>query len=328
MGSASTSAAASGSVAPSSVPDDASLEALKKADPLARRASKRFSAYTFSKISSSNLTGSASSPGGLGMTGLGFSTPGRSPGIDRDDSTAREYISGSASGEKATRKPKKARSPRSDSFEPPVPALPPLKDLPKLSFSSDDSQAASTSQNAARKKRVSVVAEETEDQLEADEKGEDAGETESTASNKTLTPQAAEKKSRTLPRSESSTSIASTASAYSNMPDSSSQPLPGAGQPAPEVPRPPRSVFLQLGRDMKKAKLDPSSWPTFAGLRTLFTDKFAYNPGLADFPAIYLRDPGSGVQYELEDVEEIKESSVLSLNIERKWLVGRFTNQN
>ena len=70
---------------------------------------------------------------------------------------------------------------------------------------------------------------------------------------------------------------------------------------------------------MKKAKLDAESWPTFAALRTLFTDKFAYNPGLADFPPIYLRDSASGVQYELEDVEEIKENSVLSLNIERMY---------
>jgi hypothetical protein len=73
---------------------------------------------------------------------------------------------------------------------------------------------------------------------------------------------------------------------------------------------------------MKKAKLDPATSPTFASLRMLFTDRFAYNPGLADFPAIYVRDQTSGVQYELEDMDEIKEHSVLSLNIERESASG------
>lgn len=312
------------SAGPSSVPDDASLEALKKADPLARRASKRFSAYTFSKISSSNLTGSASSPGGLGMTGLGLSTPVRGTPADKDDS-AREYISQNAAGtvDKASRKPKKGKSPRINSDEPPVPALPPLKDLPALSFSSDNAQPSQAMQTP-RKKRVSVVTEETEDQLEADERGDQA-QTAGPSGQDTLTPQVAEQMRRSIPRSGSSTSIASiasTASAYSNVPESSSHPLPIAPSQAPQLsepqtPGPPQTIFLQLGRDMKRANLDSSTWPTFANLRTLFTDKFAYNPGLADFPSIYLRDPSSGVQYELEDVEEIKNNSVLSLNIER-----------
>lgn len=57
---------------------------------------------------------------------------------------------------------------------------------------------------------------------------------------------------------------------------------------------------------------------TFGSLRMLFVDKFAYNPGQEDFPAIYIRDPSSGVQYELEDMDEVKQNSLLSLNIERE----------
>lgn len=167
---------------------------------------------------------------------------------------------------------------------------------------------------------MSVVAEETEDQLEADERGAEAAQADPHALTN-LTPQAAEKQSRMLQRSGSSNSIASTASAYSNVPDSSSQPIAATSAPAAAQQTrsgPPETIFLQLGRDMKKAKLDPSTWPTFASLRTLFTDKFAYNPGLADFPSIYLRDTSSGVQYELEDVEELTNNCVLSLNIERE----------
>ncbi|KAI5984275.1 actin interacting protein 3-domain-containing protein [Pisolithus albus] len=73
-------------------------------------------------------------------------------------------------------------------------------------------------------------------------------------------------------------------------------------------------VFLQVGREVKKATFEPGM--TVSSLRMLFVDKFSYNPGMENFPAIYIRDPSSGVQYELEDMEEIKEKCLLSLNIE------------
>ncbi|KAJ3789785.1 actin interacting protein 3-domain-containing protein [Lentinula aff. detonsa] len=74
------------------------------------------------------------------------------------------------------------------------------------------------------------------------------------------------------------------------------------------------TVFLQLGREVKKALLEPGL--SFSSLRMLFVDKFSYNPGQENFPAIYIRDPSSGVQYELEDMDEVKEKCLLSLNIE------------
>lgn len=75
-------------------------------------------------------------------------------------------------------------------------------------------------------------------------------------------------------------------------------------------------VFLQVGRHVKRVTLGPGT--TFPSLRMLFVDKFTYNPGAEKFPAIYIRDPQSGVQYELEDIEEIKERCLLSLDIERE----------
>ncbi|KAJ2918634.1 hypothetical protein MD484_g1752, partial [Candolleomyces efflorescens] len=74
------------------------------------------------------------------------------------------------------------------------------------------------------------------------------------------------------------------------------------------------TVFLQLGREVKKVAIEPPL--SFATLRVLFVDKFSYNPGQENFPAIYIRDPSSGVQYELEDVEEVTDKCLLSLNIE------------
>lgn len=113
-------------------------------------------------------------------------------------------------------------------------------------------------------------------------------------------------------------------------------PLPSTPARTPEPPEPPFSVkkpaaaaafeeepetskftvFLQLGREVKKAVIEPGM--SFSSLRVLFVDRFSYNPGLDNFPAIYIRDPSSGVQYELEDMDEVKEKCLLSLNIERE----------
>ncbi|KAI1783551.1 AIP3-domain-containing protein, partial [Ganoderma leucocontextum] len=80
------------------------------------------------------------------------------------------------------------------------------------------------------------------------------------------------------------------------------------------APTGPFPVFLQVGREVKKVTIEPGM--SLSTLRVLFVDKFAYSPGQDNFPAIYIRDPSSGVQYELEDVDEVKEKVLLSLNIE------------
>jgi hypothetical protein len=82
-------------------------------------------------------------------------------------------------------------------------------------------------------------------------------------------------------------------------------------------PNQPFVVFMQVGREVKKATIEPGL--TMAMLRVLFMDKFSYSPGMDSFPAIYIRDGSSGIQYELEDMDEIKEKCLLSLNIEREF---------
>lgn len=118
-------------------------------------------------------------------------------------------------------------------------------------------------------------------------------------------------------------------------PARSREPTPPPSDPVPPVLEKPASkpsseksrerssesrftVFLQLGREVKKVMIEPGL--SFSSLRVLFVDKFSYNPGLENFPAIYIRDPSSGVQYELEDMEEVQEKCLLSLNIERMSL--------
>ena len=90
-----------------------------------------------------------------------------------------------------------------------------------------------------------------------------------------------------------------------------------SSKPPPPAPNQPFTVFMQVGREVKKATVEPGL--TMAMLRVLFMDKFSYSPGMDSFPAIYIRDGSSGIQYELEDMDEIKESCLLSLNIEREF---------
>lgn len=89
--------------------------------------------------------------------------------------------------------------------------------------------------------------------------------------------------------------------------------------PPPSAPNKPFTVFMQVGREVKKATVEPGL--TMAMLRILFMDKFSYSPGMDSFPAIYIRDGSSGIQYELEDMEEIKDRCLLSLNIEREFRI-------
>ncbi|KAL1412086.1 Bud site selection protein 6 [Vanrija albida] len=73
-------------------------------------------------------------------------------------------------------------------------------------------------------------------------------------------------------------------------------------------------IYLQLGRQVKKT---PVELPlTMSALRLLFMERFEYDPGMEDFPDVYIRDPRTGVQYELEDMDDVKEGCVLTLDIE------------
>ncbi|WWC67062.1 uncharacterized protein I206_100969 [Kwoniella pini CBS 10737] len=74
------------------------------------------------------------------------------------------------------------------------------------------------------------------------------------------------------------------------------------------------SLFLQIGRQVKKAVVDLPV--TLSNLRLLFMERFEYDPGMEDFPDVYIRDNRTGVQFELEDMDELKDGCVLSLNIE------------
>lgn len=73
------------------------------------------------------------------------------------------------------------------------------------------------------------------------------------------------------------------------------------------------NVFLRIKEQTKRAELIlPVS---FASLRLVFVEKFAYSPGSSSFPPIYIQNPNIGVPYELEEhmLTDVKENCILSL---------------
>ncbi|KAM5431453.1 Bud site selection protein 6 [Microsporum ferrugineum] len=116
------------------------------------------------------------------------------------------------------------------------------------------------------------------------------------------------------------------ASAYRNL----DKPLPSPSTPqqshrpdyTPEHSPPPGkelTLFLQYKSKIKKYVLPEGySGLTIARLQLAFIEKFAWNTHSngADLPEIYIQDPVSGIRHELEDLRDIKDRSVLVLNVE------------
>jgi hypothetical protein len=117
-----------------------------------------------------------------------------------------------------------------------------------------------------------------------------------------------------------------------NIPTSKQVTTEPTGEPLIEEPAPlvaEIKVFLQYGRETKRAVLDFREMTTVADLKGIFMSKFDYTPdGMELFPDVYIKDPATGVAYHLEEIEDIKADSLLSLNIDREfagqlWVLDR-----
>lgn len=79
------------------------------------------------------------------------------------------------------------------------------------------------------------------------------------------------------------------------------------------------TLFLQYKSKVKKFVL-PEGYDdlSIARLQLAFIEKFSWNTQQngADLPEIYIQDPVSGVRHELEDLSDIKDRTVLVLNVE------------
>ncbi|KAL8775680.1 MAG: hypothetical protein Q9209_000176 [Squamulea sp. 1 TL-2023] len=79
------------------------------------------------------------------------------------------------------------------------------------------------------------------------------------------------------------------------------------------------TLFLQYKSRIKKFVLpDGANDLSVARLQLAFIEKFAWNThnNGNDLPEIYIQDPVSGVRHELEDLRDVKDRSVLVLNVE------------
>lgn len=79
------------------------------------------------------------------------------------------------------------------------------------------------------------------------------------------------------------------------------------------------TIFLQYKSQIKKFLLPEGSDDlSMARLQLAFIEKFAWNThnNGNDLPEIYIQDPVSGVRHELEDLRDVKDRSVLVLNVE------------
>lgn len=308
---------------------DPSLRALKNREALERRASKRFSAYTFNKM-------------GVGQTqtfNQGLNTNMFSPSVSgspmHDRKTADRRAS---SSRRPLRPPMPESSPSSESPSPApggrtdyfamsgitrsksfatdkkIEAIEEVRTPTSLSFPEGETTPAQT---------ISMDADGTKELPEEPRASGDSlslgrslkGNSQTTSSNDSLPFVDAQIPSAELvngPRSDpAQPPVASTAIVRQV-----SQTRQINVRPAI------LNVFLQLGRQTRKATidLDPSNTVsrgiTVAKLRMLFVDKFAYSPRKDDFPSIYVKDAESGVSYELEDLHDLVDGSLLTLNIE------------
>jgi len=79
------------------------------------------------------------------------------------------------------------------------------------------------------------------------------------------------------------------------------------------------TLFLQYKTKIKKYVLPEGILDlTIGRLQLAFIEKFAWNTHSngADLPEIYIQDPVSGIRHELEDLNDVKDRSVLVLNVD------------
>ncbi|KAL6703221.1 Bud site selection protein 6 [Coniothyrium glycines] len=78
------------------------------------------------------------------------------------------------------------------------------------------------------------------------------------------------------------------------------------------------TLFLQYKSKIKKYIFSDGSDLTAGRLQLAFIEKFAWDTHrYGELPEIHIQDPVSGVRYELEDINDIKDRAVLVLNVEQ-----------
>lgn len=307
---------------------DPSLRALKSRDALERRASKRFSAYTFNKMGvgqpfGQNNFGSQT----LGMSTLGTASNQASPNADkRAERRARknkaEALDDRPSPRSAPAMPNRSQSNSVDHLSEPSEAYPSrarAKDPSTPSRSGKSTVTPTTSSleplpdvNADQEAATTTLGVSGIPPVPPLPSSEETARL--SATHDFITKQQG---SRITSGSSDRTLGARDSGTASGLAPPFSQVTPTReAEVAPPAEPSEVQIFLQLGRQTRKTSLEAGSEISIGRLRMLFVDRFAYSPGQDDFPTIYIKDPHSGVSYELEDLGDITSGCMLTLNIE------------
>ena len=100
-------------------------------------------------------------------------------------------------------------------------------------------------------------------------------------------------------------------------PSPSPQPEPFVPEQSPQAGKE-LTVFLQYKSKIRKYVFSDGLDLSSGRLQLAFIEKFAWDTHRnGELPEIHIQDPVSGVRYELEDMNDIKERSVLVLNVEQ-----------
>ncbi|KAF5025008.1 hypothetical protein F66182_2959 [Fusarium sp. NRRL 66182] len=271
---------------PPTPPDNTSsaLAALQKGGDLERRASRRYSQYQISKHLG-------------GANGVPILPPQNSPVPNRGRKEVRESLravqgrqsirhnrNGSSQSFRAT--PAEAsprRIPSSVSEEPPAAELPAAEEKPAVR-TPDDAYAASATLSGPP---VDPVFDQDEN-------------------NAAVTPQAEKPMAEPEPAPAPTPQKKPAETSYFQ--DS-----------PPPTPTKDLTLFLQYKSKVKKFVLpEGRAELTIGRLQLAFIEKFSWNTqhNGADLPEIYIQDPVSGVRHELEDLADVKDRTVLVLNVE------------
>ena len=293
------------------------LAALQRGGDLERRASRRYSAYQISK----HL---GASPNGVPMLPPAQNSPIPNRGRDVRESMNAVRIRGSGihgrqKSNTQPREPSPAKSFRasnriseessqsSEIVYPNAPAELGADDSPMTKTPDDRLRRADVRLDGDYPRLAATLTGPPADEVDGLHT-DDVPETEDSAHGK-------RREKDTLGRQTSSSTMYEARQAASSSPSQSQQFVPEQSpQPGKEL-----TLFLQYRSKIKKFVLPEGSTDlSIARLQLAFIEKFAWNTHSNgnDLPEIYIQDPVSGVRHELEDLSDVKDRSVLVLNVE------------
>ena len=287
------------------------LAALQRGGDLERRASRRYSAYQISK----HL---GASPNGVPMLPPAQNSPVPNRGRDVRESMNAVRVRGSGlhSRQRSTNRTAESSPIRNPTFAQRISEESTQSDKGVLETLQDNSPLAKTPQDKLRRPEFSPADARPNVSATLSGPSNDFDPVPMYDENEGVTPILSKRPTKeVIDDTGASASTNDVHPPISSSPPESQQFIPeDSPQPGKEL-----TLFLQYKSKIKKFVLqDGSTDLSMARLQLAFIEKFAWNTHSNgnDLPEIYIQDPVSGVRHELEDLRDVKDRSVLVLNVE------------